>query len=98
VTLVGVIGTLCLFSCKNKIRLSLGFVIQCGLELEVQVLTVLLGFYLASDGVALTLFDQVEHKDDVVLWSAMASIFVKNGKYREGIDCFRRNAELQCGG
>ncbi|XP_061962505.1 uncharacterized protein LOC133683001 [Populus nigra] len=52
----------------------------------------------ASDGVALTLFDQVEHKDDVVLWSAMASIFVKNGKYREGIDCFRRNAELQCGG
>ena len=78
VTLVSLIGTLCLFNRKNKIRLSLVFFIQRGFELEVQVMTVLLGFYLVSDGVALTLFDQVEHKD-AVLWSAMASFLSRMG-------------------
>jgi len=47
-------------------------------------------FFIYNRGSSI-LFDQVEQKYDVVLWSAMASSFVKNGKYKDGIYWFRRN-------
>jgi pentatricopeptide repeat protein len=78
------------------------FFIKCGFVLYVLVFFFLIGFFfffffIYNRGSSI-LFDQVEQKYDVVLWSAMASSFVKNGKYKDGIYWFRRNAELKFGG
>ncbi|KAL9359953.1 hypothetical protein Peur_048076 [Populus x canadensis] len=73
------------------------FLIKCGFELEVQVLTILLGFFFFfffffyNRGSSI-LFDQVEQKYDVVLWSAMASSFVENGKYKD--DCLSQMYDM----
>ncbi|XP_050236191.1 putative pentatricopeptide repeat-containing protein At3g01580 [Mercurialis annua] len=90
VTLVSVIRSLGAFNCQDLIRVAHGFVIKSGFDLEAPVLTVLLGFYSLFDiEIARKLFDQKLHYD-VVLWSAMVSAYVKNEKYEEGIECFRR--------
>ncbi|KAL2536479.1 Pentatricopeptide repeat-containing protein [Forsythia ovata] len=68
-----------------------GFAIKMGfVELEVSVVTALVGVYSAWDmRIAWNLFDETPNKD-VVLWSAMVSACVKNGDYVEAFELFKK--------
>ncbi|CAN4125667.1 unnamed protein product [Withania somnifera] len=67
-----------------------GFTIKMGFELELPVVTALVGVYSIWDmDTAWQLFNHTKDKD-VILWSAMASACVKNGAYVEAIELFRK--------
>ncbi|XP_015168109.1 pentatricopeptide repeat-containing protein DOT4, chloroplastic-like [Solanum tuberosum] len=72
-----------------------GFTIKMGFEIELPVVTALVGVYAIWDmDTAWQLFNHTKEKD-VILWSAMASACVKSGEYVEAIELFR---EMQlCG-
>ncbi|XP_049351991.1 pentatricopeptide repeat-containing protein At4g33990-like [Solanum verrucosum] len=72
-----------------------GFTIKMGFEIELPVVTALVGVYSIWDmDTAWQLFNHTKGKD-VILWSAMASACVKSGEYVEAIELFR---EMQlCG-
>ncbi|KAH0766304.1 hypothetical protein KY285_002175 [Solanum tuberosum] len=72
-----------------------GFTIKMGFEIELPVVTALVGVYAIWDmDTAWQLFNHTKGKD-VILWSAMASACVKSGEYVEAIELFR---EMQlCG-
>uniref|UniRef100_A0A3Q7EKY1 Uncharacterized protein n=1 Tax=Solanum lycopersicum TaxID=4081 RepID=A0A3Q7EKY1_SOLLC len=72
-----------------------GFTIKMGFEIELPVVTALVGVYSIWDmDTAWQMFNHTKWKD-VILWSAMASACVKSGEYVEAIEIFR---EMQfCG-
>ncbi|XP_049394381.1 pentatricopeptide repeat-containing protein At4g33990-like [Solanum stenotomum] len=72
-----------------------GFTIKMGFEIELPVVTALVGVYSIWDmDTAWQLFNHTKGKD-IILWSAMASACVKSGEYVEAIELFR---EMQlCG-
>ncbi|OIT31479.1 pentatricopeptide repeat-containing protein, chloroplastic [Nicotiana attenuata] len=67
-----------------------GFTIKMGFELELPVVTALVGVHSIWDmDTAWKLFDHTSGKD-VILWSAMVSACVKNGEYVEAVELFRK--------
>ncbi|KAM3218579.1 pentatricopeptide repeat-containing protein like [Capsicum annuum] len=80
---------------QSMVRGIHGFTIKMGFELELPVVTALVGVYSVWDmDSAWQLFNDTKDKD-VILWSAMASTCVKSGEYVEAIELFRRM--LFCG-
>nr|GMC69630.1 pentatricopeptide repeat-containing protein At4g33990-like [Ipomoea batatas] len=95
---VTVLSSIRASSCMDSDNLTMGihcFAIKMGFELEMPIITALLGFYSVCDmEAAWKLFQQAPEKD-FIMWSAMISAFVKIGEYILAIDLFK---EMQfCG-
>ncbi|CAK9143329.1 unnamed protein product [Ilex paraguariensis] len=90
VTVLSIIQAVNVLGSEDMTQEIHGLVIVMGFDLEVSVVTALLGVYSVWDMEAvLKLFDDMPYKD-VVLWSAMISVCVKNGKYIEAFEFFRQ--------
>ncbi|XP_010255652.1 PREDICTED: pentatricopeptide repeat-containing protein At1g11290, chloroplastic-like [Nelumbo nucifera] len=86
-SLIRAVGTL---GSEDMIRGIHGFVIKLGFEIELSIVTALLGLYSLHDMViARQLFDPIPVKD-LVLWSAMVTACSKNRQFVEAIEIFRK--------
>lgn len=75
---------------KSMIFGVYGLIIKMGFELEVLVVIVLIGGYGSYDiSVAWKFFVDMFFKD-LVMWSVMVFMCVKNGEYMEVIELFRK--------
>ncbi|XP_016491478.1 pentatricopeptide repeat-containing protein At1g11290, chloroplastic-like isoform X1 [Nicotiana tabacum] len=75
---------------ESTARCVHGFAIKLGFELELPIVTALVGVYSTWNmDAALKLFNRTRYKD-VILWSAMVSACVKSGEYVDAIELFRK--------
>ncbi|OVA14028.1 C2 calcium-dependent membrane targeting [Macleaya cordata] len=89
VTVLSVIRAVGAINSQGMTRAIHGFVIKLGFESEVSIATALLGLYSIHDMMTVwQIFDQVEVKD-LVLWSALVTACLKNGKFIDAIYVFR---------
>lgn len=95
VTLLSVIRAIGQLESGHMASVVHGYVIKTGFDSELSVVTALLGAYSVWDISAMgLLFDQTPRKD-VILWSSMVSVCVKNEVYLKAFEFFR---EMQLSG
>ncbi|KAL2892218.1 hypothetical protein RDABS01_008127 [Bienertia sinuspersici] len=89
VTVLSVLRSISALGLKSMGFSVHGLMIKMGFELELPLVTALFGFYGNFDfSLAWKLFFDMPMKD-LVMWSAMVSICVKNGEYMGAIKVFR---------
>lgn len=90
VTLLSIVRAIGQMESGNMVSMIHGYAIKTGFDSEVSVVTALLGVYSVWNISAMgLLFDQTPTKD-VVLWSSMVSVCVKNEEYVKAFKFFRK--------
>lgn len=90
VTLLSIIRAIGQLESGNMASMMHGYAIKTGFDSEVSVVTALLGVYSVWNISAMgLLFNQTPRKD-VVLWSSMVSVCVKNEEYGKAFEFFRK--------
>lgn len=90
VTVLSVLRAVSALSKESMISGIHGTIIKMGFELEVSVVTALIGAYANCDLLsAWKIFTDMPIKD-LVMWSAMVSMSVKNGEYTKAIELFKQ--------